>query len=94
LATATDLLIAQMGSATATVNQPTTSASAAVAAHADGSANNGTGVVAVSVKSVKGKTQDYIFAETITLLCTQDSQSGLLSGRSSSLSLPRCRLMM
>lgn len=76
LTPALNLLIGQMGSATASVNQPTTSASAASAARPNGSANNGTGVFIASVKAATGKTQDYVFNETITAACTADSQTG------------------
>lgn len=76
LPTALALLIAQMGSATASVNQPTTSVGAITAAQADGTVNTGTGTLVASVKSATGKTLDYIFAETVTAICTLDSQNG------------------
>ncbi len=74
--TARDVLVAQMTSTTATVQRPVTSASAPVAGRADSSSNVGTGVLAVSVKHPTGRTQDYIFAETLTVTCTSDAQSG------------------
>ena len=73
---ALNVLIAQMGAATASVNQPTTSAGAPTALQANGNANSGNGVMAVSVLSYNGGTLDYIFNEKVTAICTQDSQSG------------------
>lgn len=76
LTSALNLLVAQMGSATASVNRPTTSVSTITAAHADSTANTGSGVITASVKSSKGTTLDYIFNEVVTALCTLDSQGG------------------
>lgn len=73
LSTALPVLITQMGSSTSTIQSPTVSASAA--AYTVPQANHGNGVLALSVLDpLNGLQRDYLFPETITFTCTQDSQ--------------------
>lgn len=51
-------------------------ASATAASSAAGASNNGDGVVAVTVKGGDGVAREYLFAETIAVKCTSDSQTG------------------
>jgi hypothetical protein len=70
-------LIAQMVSGSASVTRPTTSATVTA-----GSGNTGTGVCAASLTNKYGAPLDYVFAETLTLKATADSQSATATASS------------
>lgn len=76
LSVAMQVLIAQMNTAAASLQQATVSAGAQTAAGTP----NGNPVIVVSLKNGNGLTLQLPFPETLTFICTQDSQSGATLG--------------
>lgn len=76
ITTALGILIAQMKTAVASVNDPAVSVTVTPAG-----ANSGDAVVLATVKGKDGKNLDYVFAENLDVLCTADSQVSASLGR-------------
>ena len=57
-------------------NSDSVDANSVAASSAAGGSNNGDGVVVVSVKGGTGLSREHVFAETLTVRCTSDSQTG------------------
>lgn len=76
IATALKEVIAQMVDGSYDIEKPIVTVSDTA-----GSSNTGQGQLVGSAKNVYGVTRDYVFAETIRCLCTNDSQLGATEGR-------------
>jgi hypothetical protein len=76
LSTALAEVIRQMEAASETILRPTVSASATA-----GSANLGNGQLVLSTLDARGRTLDYVLAETIDFTVTNDSGSGATAGQ-------------